>query len=434
MTTTEKKLYDAFDSIPKIDVHTHLPLEIPAAHRASDLVFYHMLFSELRSAGMTEAPPDRRRDEDDSHVDWPAMMRKTVPYFRRTANTAVCRAFVGLCRDLYGITRPVVDEGFMDELRASYDQHADRRAWSEQLFTQMNVERAMASMYGVPWKRKDYCDSLFPRLTVAIERDPYHSSASMAWIARRMKEKYGFCIDTADKAREETMTQLERSFALGARTQLKWVSNGRIARTVDPAKIDAAFRKIQIEEDWTPDDVAHLNAFDLQMRLEFARERGQTFQLFSMALHLPGCAYTSSLTPQDFLITIGEWINRYPDVTFDILNCDYTAEPFFTSIARTHPNVNMSGVWWHGMSEGWLEDIIYRRILAVPVWKQCGFFSDAYSAEWIWGKILIVRQPMVRAFARAIENGYFGLEQAVEYMRMLLYDNPKRLHKLSTPA
>jgi glucuronate isomerase len=234
----------------------------------------------------------------------------------------------------------------------------------------------------------------------------------------------------ADALRAYLWQQCENARTLGARAHVKWIGTGLVDAALDTEKVRQALRRGEAGERWTPDDVRALGALELAVRLDHAREHGLPFQLCSASAYVGGLGYTAPLTPPTHLETLSAWIARYPEVTFDILNCDYAAEPFFTSVARTQRNVCLSGIWWHAMSEGWIADIMYRRLLAVPIHKLGAFFSDAYCAEWVYGKYVIVRHGLVAAFARAVQGGLFSLDDARAFMRQMLYDTPQRVYGL----
>jgi len=42
-------------------------------------------------------------------------------------------------------------------------------------------------------------------------------------------------------------------------------------------------------------------------------------------------------------------LSRYPDIDFDIFIADATVNHMLTVIAKSHPNVFLSGYWWYSM-------------------------------------------------------------------------------------
>jgi len=246
-------------------------------------------------------------------------------------------------------------------------------------------------------------------------------------IIARIKTKYGCRLHDLDSAMQWFNQDMAASYAAGARVQVKWPSHGALPETLDKERAAAAVRKALAGQEPAPEEAAALSAYVFAQRIEFARTHGQSFQICSMSTYITRDTYTLPLTSEAFLRSLALWIDRTPDVTFDILNCDPVTEPFFITMARTRPNVCLCGVWWHAMSDAWIEEIFYRRLLTVPLTKLTGFFSDAYCAEWVYGKHVLMKAGMVRALARAVRNGVFSIDDCPAVLQQILHDTPARL-------
>ena len=62
------------------------------------------------------------------------------------------------------------------------------------------------------------------------------------------------------------------------------------------------------------------------------------------------------------------------------------------------------------------------RLDMLPVNKQIGFFSDAYSAEWTYAKATMVRNQLAQVLARKIRQGQYTLDEATAVARAILFD------------
>jgi hypothetical protein len=63
----------------------------------------------------------------------------------------------------------------------------------------------------------------------------------------------------------------------------------------------------------------------------------------------------------------------------------------------------------------------------VPVNKQVGFFSDAYSVEWCYAKAIIVRKQMAQVLAGKIAQGQYTFDDAINVAREILFATPQSL-------
>ena len=59
--------------------------------------------------------------------------------------------------------------------------------------------------------------------------------------------------------------------------------------------------------------------------------------------------------------------------------------------------------------------------------KQVGFFSDAYCAEWVYAKSVIVRKELVRVLAQRIQQGQYTPDTALAIAREILWETPQSL-------
>jgi hypothetical protein len=100
-------------------------------------------------------------------------------------------------------------------------------------------------------------------------------------------------------------------------------------------------------------------------------------------------------------------------------------------MCRELPNFSLAGFWWHNFFPGAICQVMTERLDMVPVNKQVGFFSDAYTVEWSYAKALIVRRQMSRVLGEKIAQGQYSLDEAVSIARAILYDTPQTLNGMT---
>ncbi len=443
MDSIKQQLEQEFDSLKKLDVHTHLYHGSPSAGKGSDLIFYHMFAAELRSAGMDTSFLQRMWGREEAQ-DLDKLLDSAEQYLPLMANTALARALGAMARDLYGIQTRVSEKGFIRKLTEAVENREPDFQWADRIFDMMNMEKAVAPLphiHSREYHRKHsqhvtdagdsrFGEERFSRLAYSLERGPFRAHRDMKRYMEEMDKFYGIRPDTRDKALELLHSELADAKENGICTQVKWLSPDVITMEPDDDIIEGAFAKARKLEKWTEEEVSHLNAMEMKVRLDHALEEDHPFQICVTSVYMNGLQYTVPYTPEKFQRIVARWIGDYPDVNFDVVNCDYAFDQFFASLARTHRNVFLTGIWWHAMSEGWIEDIMYRRILMVPISKLNGFFSDAYSTEWVYGKLFLMKKGIVNAFERAVREEMFSLDEAKAYLGKMMYENPKKLFGL----
>jgi glucuronate isomerase len=63
----------------------------------------------------------------------------------------------------------------------------------------------------------------------------------------------------------------------------------------------------------------------------------------------------------------------------------------------------------------------------LPAGKICGFFSDAYVLEWIYGKAALARKVTAEVLESMVERGFYTMEVAKEVAEQILFENPSKL-------
>jgi glucuronate isomerase len=62
--------------------------------------------------------------------------------------------------------------------------------------------------------------------------------------------------------------------------------------------------------------------------------------------------------------------------------------------------------------------------------KLCGFFSDAYVLEWIYGKSALARKLTAEALDYMVKRGFYTIDVAEEIAEHILSKNAKSLFSI----
>src|SRR4030095_5547637 len=94
-------------SIPLLDIHTHQDAAHLAARGLHDILLYHMVISDLLSAG---CPSRARLSEDPDDAEAQARLIEAIPYLPHIQNTSIYWGVRIILRDLYGWTEPITGD------------------------------------------------------------------------------------------------------------------------------------------------------------------------------------------------------------------------------------------------------------------------------------------------------------------------------------
>jgi glucuronate isomerase len=122
--------------------------------------------------------------------------------------------------------------------------------------------------------------------------------------------------------------------------------------------------------------------------------------------------------------------HHFGGARFDLMMASDVLSHEVAVLARQFPNVYASGYWWHNFFPATIERIIGLRVQVAPMTKVGGFLSDAYYAEWAYGKLQVVKKAMAAAFAHLVVSGFYEEDEVPPILRQILHDTPRDLYDL----
>lgn len=111
---------------------------------------------------------------------------------------------------------------------------------------------------------------------------------------------------------------------------------------------------------------------------------------------------TGSLIPQRAIADLAEIVARHPKVKFLCFVASRHANQSLCTLCRELPNLALVGYWWHNFFPGAMRQVMEERLDMLPVNRQIGFFSDAYTIEWSYAKTILVRRQLAQVLAQKI--------------------------------
>ncbi len=128
------------------------------------------------------------------------------------------------------------------------------------------------------------------------------------------------------------------------------------------------------------------------------------------------------------LIQYAELFNAFPEVPFCVSVLSSNQNQELVSYSWIFPNVITSGHWWYSNIPAYIAPDCRARLQAVPKTKQIGYYSDAYKLEFIKPKYDMYRRILAQLLADDfVRTGVYTETQAIEFARLLLRDNARRI-------
>lgn len=435
MNDIKAVLKEGLNAIPLLDVHTHLDAAHLTARGLHDLLLYHMLISDLASAG---CPSRARLSEDPCDAEAETRLVEAVPYLQYVQNTSISWGLRIILGDLYNWTEPVTTNNWRS-LDARIRQRSNDSTWGREILQRAGIQRSSTEL----WRRRDgSADDIFQyslewafftRAQWGVFDAPLYE-LECAW----NQEKPGAPLPVTLGARPplaRTIHNLQDVHA-AIHHYVERIPYDQIISTAQHFSTDIHYRLVSEAEmtaalarraQATPADQDIYASYILETFLGELEEHGKEI-VYHFSIGAEPLPYeTGSKLRQETIFELAAIISRHPRLHFQALLASEHANQALCTLARELPNLSLAGYWWHNFFPGIMRKIINDRLDMLPANKQVGFFSDAYCLEWAYAKAALVRAQWVDVLSHKVEQGQYTLDMALSIARQVLYETPQEL-------
>jgi len=430
-------LESALAAVPVLDVHTHLCGAKLAARGLHDILLYHMVVSDLYSAGcpsgarLTQFPAWAGVEEAHHRI------QEALPFLGYIQNTSGWWGVRIILRDLYQWEEPITQYNWRrldDRIR----ERAEDGAWARSVLKRVMIQRTCA----------EYC-----RRGEGEGDDVLQYSLEWGMFMRAQWGEF----DTAVYDLERTWGRPpEAPCAIGGGNR---PATDRTIRTLDDVhaaikhyvnaipydRVVSTATGVSTDIDYRlPSDEEMANALKRRPsagpaeRDIYAAYIGEAFLaalenrpeqiLFQFSLGAEPLPFeTASRISQKTLAQLAQIVGRHPRLRFQCFISSRHANQTLCTMCRELPNFSLAGFWWHNFFPGAIRHVMTERLDMVPVNKQVGFFSDAYVVEWAYAKSILVRKQMAQVLAEKIAQGQYTVDEALKIAHAILFETPQSL-------
>lgn len=430
-------LESALATVPVFDIHTHLVGGKLGARGLHDVLLYHMVVSDLYSAGcpsgarLTQYPG--WPDEAEAH----ARIEEALPFLPQIQNTSSWWGVRILLKDLYQWREPITCDNWR-RIDSLIRERADDRAWHHSILDRLNIRRTGTEIarrghgeddarlqYALEWGFFTRCQwGEFDTALYELERCWGRTPESPSPIGSGGRPKTERAIRTlADvhAAAQHYVGAIPYAQVLATATHL---STDIDYRVVSDAEMESALaRRAQAGERERDIYASYVNELFLTELEKHGDEI--VFQFSFGAEPLP--FETGSRLNQRTISQLAEMIARHPKLRFQCFLSSRHANQSLCTLARELPNFSLAGYWWHNFFPDTIRQVMTERLDMLPASKQVGFFSDAYCVEWVYAKAILVRKQLARVLADKVAQGQYADTEALEIARRILFDTPRAL-------
>lgn len=411
-------LRERLKDVPVVDIHTHIDPEKPWAEEPESIILYHYIVTELATAGVPRETLEQR--------DMPRILKN----MRMIRNTSTYWCLLRILKDIFGLDEDCLTPERWNETREKIKGAiAGKSSWARQIFKRTGVKRAFITMdYASPIPRYD------PDMFVGSLRvDPLISRISKANLDR-LSGRVGVETETPEDL-SDALAELFDIFHGHIKTVTVSLQPEDMFKPPDRFEACEALKRIYSDLPLREEDARALSSYVIHEVMRLCEENGLVVQLMlGVRRPVPGAS------PPDYAIVVHEkealtnycrnLFSRFREVRFDLIVACELQTHEVAVVAKNYPNVYFSGFWWYNFYPSIIRRSLTERLQILPRNKICGFFSDAYVVEWIYGKLCLVKDEITHALADMVEWGYYSKELAYELAEDLLYRNPIEIYRL----
>jgi hypothetical protein len=435
--TTVEKMEEALSEVPILDVHTHLCGAKLAAQGLHEVLLYHMIVSDLYSAG---CPSGARLTQ---FPNWPSekeahgRIQEALPYLRFIQNTSGWWGVRIILGNLYDWHEPITADNWR-RLDAIIRERAGDRAWPRSVLRRVNIQRTCAEycrrgqgegddvlQYSLEWgmfMRSQWGE--YDTAVYDLERTwgrPPESPVAIGGGSRPVPDRVIKTLDDVHAAIRHYADSIPYdqviSTATGISTDIDYTL------PTDKEMSDALARRAHAG----PKDRDIYAAYIGEAFLAALEKRGDRI-LFQFSLGAEPLPFeTASRLSQKTLGQLATMISRHPRLRFQCFVSSRHANQTLCTMCRELPNFSLAGFWWHNFFPETIRHVMSERLDMVPVNKQVAFFSDAYVADWAYAKVIIVRKQMARVLTDKVAQGQYSFDDAISIAREILFQTPQTL-------
>jgi hypothetical protein len=429
-------LSDGIAAIPLLDVHTHMDASHLPARGLHDILLYHMVISDLGSAGC----PSRARlseDPDDREVE--ARLAEAVPYVRHIQNTSCFWGVRIILRDLYGWTAPI-DETNWRRLHALIRERAGDPQWGRAIVQRAGIRRTGTEL----WRRRDGAAddilqyalewAFFTRSQWGVNDIPLYE-LERAWSQPGPGAPLPVTMGGGRPEVAHPIRTLDDVAAAIAHYVAR-IPYGQVLSTAQHISTDISYREVTDAEmaqaltrrpQATPAERDVYASYILEAFLTELEKHGTeiVYQFSLGAEPLP--FETGSKLRAETVFELAAIVARHPGLRFQAFLASEHANQALCTLARELPNLSLAGYWWHNFFPGSMRKVMGERLDMLATNKQIGFFSDAYCADWAYAKAVMVRRQLAEVLAQKVAQGQYTSDESLAIARQILWETPQTL-------
>ncbi|MFN9985318.1 MAG: hypothetical protein ACK52S_07160, partial [Pirellula sp.] len=387
----------------------------------ADLLGYHYYTELVHSAGMA------RETIEQANLSPEEKVGRLFESLHEINHTVQWSWFVDLSRHLFGFTEDSIDQ---KNWKSLYDQSLvamKRPGWETEVLTKSKIERIFLT--------NDFDDPLDDfdthRYVPCLRTDDLVFHLHLEKTRTRLAASTSSSIHTLEQLHRSLGLLFDRFVKNNAKACAislpPWFTPRKVPLN-DPATAEAFHRILAGQSETGETDKGQVAYWVFWRLAEFCTEYRLPFDLMIGVNRrvYPGGVYQG----QDLydsrwsMIQYADLLNEFPNVKFPISVLASVSNQELVDYAWIFPNVIAHGHWWYSNTPSFIRHDLQARLDAVPRGKLIGYYSDAYTLEFILPKYRMYKRILAECLAETICIGRGQSESfAIELGKQILRGN-----------
>ncbi len=413
-----RELLAEIDEIAAVDIHSHIRASSPAAADLSDIALYHYIKTELESAGVDPSLLEMENAKK--------RVLEAVKQMPSIANTTTYWCLNQIVQDLYG-TGESLHKSDVEALWTRVEQSANDPGWVERVLDQANVSKVFLAC-DFRKRMPKASDRFVPTLRLDALINEAHMGRTWDALAEAVDHQI-YEVADVKKALGRLFEQAKENGAVAAAVAVEPATDFAEG---DRSETDRILSLIQLGQKTNREDRKAIRSYAMDQVLKSCAEYEMPLQLMLGVRWARTADRRIAAYDPDMVTMYADLFTRHSGVTFDVFTASEQLNHELAVVSRLFPNVYLSGYWWYQMFPERIRSMVRERAQMLPMTKSCGFFSDAYCVEWVYGKAKLARREIAFALTQMVQEGYLSMGAAVETARCYLETNPRRIYGIES--
>lgn len=424
-TEARGKIFDRVWHTPLIDTHEHLCEEkdrlsgdgLPEG-QVNDwtAVLAHYFDSDLLSAGM---PEDVQRAFFGGEGSPTEKWKLLAPYWPAVKNTGYGKAVRITLRELYGVDELSVRT--VRQVQAGYENLVKPGYYRHVLCDLAKIESCQVNCLTAPFSETEQPTLLMQDLSI------------VGMLAGPAIDTFGKPTGIQVSGLSDWHRVIDWWFDRYGRYAVAVKSQNAYQRDIDYARVEAETvepvfrayiegRKLAVEEKKALEDhlfwyaVEKSTACGLPVKLHLGYYAGNNRMPLSRLMNNPGSAC--------------ELCKASPDTRFVLMHIAYPYYEPLIALAKHYTNAYVDMCWAWICNPVAAKDFLKKYLVSAPANKILTFGGDYRYVEPVLGHALITRHGIATALSELVEEGWLGLDDALELVDPIMHGNARQIFEI----